>query len=295
MRAKHFLQLGGLSALWGASFMLTRIAVPSLGPYLLATLRMSLATVVLAIIMRALKQPWPFQHWREIFMLGAISVAGPHVLYAWSAQGLPAGYGALLSVTAVLFGAVASAWFGEEVFSYGKMLGCILGLCGAALVVQLGPINPTNSFVISALVCTAASALSGISASVLKRATQRMEPLAITAGMHGAGVLLMSPGAISDWPKATFTWPAIGAIAVMGIATSGIAYWMYMRILRHVTPLAALSSTFMTTGFGVIWAYLVLNEQFGAAFYLGGALIHLACLLVAGINPLKRIQLRSAN
>ena len=122
-----------------------------------------------------------------------------------------------------------------------------------------------------------------------------MEPLAITAGMHGAGVLLMIPGAISDWPKATFTWPAIGAIAVMGIATSGIAYWMYMRILRHVTPLAALSSTFMTTGFGVIWAYLVLNEQFGAAFYLGGALIHLACLLVAGINPLKRIQLRSAN
>lgn len=56
MRAKHFLQLGGLSALWGASFMLTRIAVPSLGPYLLATLRMSLATVVLTIIMRACRR-----------------------------------------------------------------------------------------------------------------------------------------------------------------------------------------------------------------------------------------------
>ena len=68
-----------------------------------------------------------------------------------------------------------------------------------------------------------------------------------------------------------------------------------MRILRHVTPLTALSSTFMTTGFGGIWAYLVLNEQFGAAFYLGGALILLACVLVAGFNPLKRIQVRAAN
>jgi len=106
--------------------MLTRVAVPSLGPYLLATFRMSLATVVLAIIMKVLKQPWPIEHWREILLLGAMAVAGPHVLYAWSAQDLPAGYGSLLSVTAVLFGAVASACLGEDVFSFTKILGCIL-------------------------------------------------------------------------------------------------------------------------------------------------------------------------
>lgn len=32
MQAKYLLQLTCLSALWGASFILTRIAVPQLGP-----------------------------------------------------------------------------------------------------------------------------------------------------------------------------------------------------------------------------------------------------------------------
>jgi drug/metabolite transporter (DMT)-like permease len=80
-------------------------------------------------------------------------------------------------------------------------------------------------------------------------------------------------------------------VALMGILTSGLAYWMYMRIMRHVPPMAALSSTFLSTGFGVLWAVLLLNEPTSTAMAAGGALILLACLLVMGLNPLRwRLQ-----
>jgi len=39
----------------------------------------------------------------------------------------------------------------------------------------------------------------------------------------------------------------------MGIATSGLAYWAHLRILRHVTPVAAMSPIFMVPVFGVLW------------------------------------------
>jgi drug/metabolite transporter (DMT)-like permease len=140
------------------------------------------------------------------------------------------------------------------------------------------------------MVCIGGSALSGISTPLLKRAITRMEPLTITAGMHATAVVLLLPGALYDWPQARFTLQAVAAVALMGSTTSGLAYWMYMRIMRHVPPVAALSSTFMITGFGVMWAILFLDEATGPALYAGGALILVACMLVTGFNPLRRAE-----
>jgi len=287
MKARYFIQLVMLSALWGASFILTRVAAPQLGPNVSAGLRMLLATLVLGAIMRALKHPWPTPHWRELLLVGFLAVAGPHLLYSWSALHLPGGYGALLSVTAVLFGAFASAFLKEEALTRGKLAGCVLGLVGAALVVKLGPVEPTRTLVISALVCMAAAALSGTATPLLKRATLRMEPLSITAGMHAAAVLMLLPGALYDLPQAHFTLGAVAAVAVLGIATSGLAYWMFMRIIQHVPPMASMTANFMSTGFGVLWAVLLLDEPTSLAMAAGGALIVLACLLVSSLNPLR--------
>jgi drug/metabolite transporter (DMT)-like permease len=117
-----------------------------------------------------------------------------------------------------------------------------------------------------------------------------MEPLTITAGMHAGAVALLVPGALYDLPHATFTWEAMVAVLIMGSTTSGIAYWLYMRIMRHVPPMAALSSTFMITGFGVLWGVVFLGETTGPALYAGGALILVACMLVTGFNPLRRSE-----
>ena len=288
MQTRYFLQLVALSALWGSSFMLTRVAVPALGPNLLAAMRMSLATLVLALIMRVLKHRWPWEQWRELLLLGALAVAGPHILYAWSAIHLPAGYGALLTVTSVLFGAFASAWLKEETLTPAKILGCLAGFGGAALVVRLGPVQPTATLVSSAMACMCGAALSGISTPFLKRATKHMEPLTITAGMHAAGAMLLLPGALYDWPQAHFTPKTLAAVVLMGSTTSELAYWMYLRIMRYVPPVAALSSTFMITGFGVLWAILFLDETTGPALYAGGTLILLASMLVMGFNPMRR-------
>jgi drug/metabolite transporter (DMT)-like permease len=248
---------------------------------------MLLATIVLGIIMRALKHPWPTQHWRELLLIGFLAVAGPHLLYSWSALHLPGGYGALLSVTAVLFGAFASAFLKEEALTRGKLAGCLLGLVGAGLVVHLGPVEPTATLVLSALVCMAAAALSGTATPFLKRATSRMEPLSITGGMHAAALLMLLPGALHDLPQAHFTLTAVAAVAVLGIATSGLAYWMFMRIIQHVPPMASMTANFMSTGFGVLWSVLLLDEPTSWPMAAGGALIVLACLLVSNLNPLR--------
>ena len=288
MKSRYFYQLVALSALWGAGFLLTRIATPQLGPSVMAWMRIGLGTATLALIMALTHVRWPRDHLRELFWIGALGIAIPHFLYSWASLFLPAGYSAVLGVTSVLFGSFASAWMKEDVLTGTKIAGCIAAFIGVALVVRLGPIKPDAQLLFGTTLAICGAVLSGSSAPFLKRATQRIEPLAITASIHAAAFVVLTPFALWKLPQADFTPAAIAAVATMGIVTSGFAYWQYMRIVRHVTPVAALSSTFMITIFGVVWGHVFLHEVFTLASYAGGALVLLATLLVTGFNPLRR-------
>ncbi|MDB5847154.1 MAG: permease, partial [Rhodoferax sp.] len=205
MTGRYFLQLILLSALWGASFLFIRIASPLLGPNVLAGVRIALATLTLAIIMKCMGQRWPWAKWRELTVIGALAVAIPFVLYSWAALQLPAGYGALLNSTAVVFATLSAAWLKEERLTARKLMGCVCGFAGVGLIVRLGPIEPTPQVLSAAAMCVAASASYGFSTPLMKRATVHIPPLAIAAAIHAAAALMLLPGAAWSWPAATFT------------------------------------------------------------------------------------------
>ncbi len=288
MKTKYFAQLVVLSALWGASFLFIRIASPVFGPNVLALLRVGLATATLALIMRALRQPWAWLHWRTLAVIGALSVTAPFLLFAWAGLQLPAGYSALLNSTAVIFGMFASARMGEDTITTRKVLGCVCGFAGVGFIVSLGPVQLSLSVVLAVLACVLASACYGFSAPITKRAVGHMQPLQIAAGIHVMSLLMLLPGAVYSLPQARYTPHALMAVAVMGIVTSGLAYWGHLRIMRHVTPVAAMSPIFLIPVFGVLWGHLFLGEQLGGGLLVGGALVLLASALITGFNPLQR-------
>jgi drug/metabolite transporter (DMT)-like permease len=288
VKTKYIAQLIALSALWGASFMLIRIASPLLGPNVLAALRIGVATLTLSVLMRAMQHRWPLQHWRELAVLGALSVAFPFLLFAWAALHLPAGYSALLNTTAVVFGIFSAAWLKEDTLTLRKLIGCACGFAGVALIVGLGPVKLSLQVILAALACVAASACYGISTPLMKRAIGRMQPLEIAAGIHGISLVMLLPGAVWSWPQAQFTPGALAAVGVMGVVTSGLAYWLHIRILAHVSPVAAMSPTFLIPVFGVSWGHLFLGEQLSSGIYAGGALVLVATALITGFNPWRQ-------
>lgn len=268
--------------------MLIRLASPVLGPNVLAALRIGMATLTLAVLMRVMRHTWPMGHWKELALIGLLSVALPFLLFAWAALQLPAGYSALLNSTAVVFGMFASAWLKEDTLTVRKLLGCVCGFSGVALIVGLGPVELSLKVFLAALACVAASACYGVSTPLMKRALSRMEPLQIAAGLHAVSLLMLMPGAAWSWSGAHFTPMALMAVAIMGVVTSGIAYWMHIRILAHVSPVAAMSPTFMIPVFGVTWGHLFLGEQLSTGIFAGGALVLLASALITGFNPWQK-------
>ena len=269
--------------------MFIRIAVPVMGPWVLAALRVGLATLTLAVVMRALRHDWPWKEWRILTVISLLSVAVPFMLFAWAGLYLPAGYSALINTMAVLFGTLSSAWFKEDTLTLRKLLGCALGFVGVALIVRLGPVALDHTTVMAALACLFASACYGLATPIMKRATARLQPLSIAAGIHLISTLVILPGAAWTLPQARFTPGTLAAVAVLGIVTSGLAYWVHLRIIRQVSPVAAMSPVFLIPVFGVTWGHLFLGEALSSGIFAGGALVLAASALVTGFNPFRRV------
>ena len=291
MRTHHFLQLIGLSALWGASFPLIRIASPALGPLGLASIRCTLAAIVLALLMRLLRSRWPGRGaWGRLTLLSLLTVVAPFVLFNWAGLVLPAGYSAVLNATAPLFGILGAAAAGEERLTARRLAGCALGFAGVALLVQLGPVAVQAKVVLAALACTAAAASYGLGAILMKRATLAYQPLPASAAVHVAAALVLLVPAAASAPSMHPTPGALAAVAVLGLITSGFMYWVSMRLMREIPASAATSSAFMIPLFGVTWGGLFLGEPVTAGMLPGCLLILAATALVTGFNPFRAVR-----
>ncbi len=288
MNARHFAQLVFLSAVWGASFPLIRIAVPAFGALPMACLRCALAATVLTALMRLTGQSWPHRsHWAALTLLGLLTVVGPFVLFNAAGLVLPAGYSAVLNATAPLFGVVAGALFASETLSSRKLAGCAVGVAGVALLVQLGPVAPTFPVVLGVVACVLASASYGFGAILMKRATLVHQPLPASAAVHVTGMLvLLLPAGVAA-PAIELRIDAVLALLVLGTVTSGLMYLLSMRLMREIPASAATSSAFMIPIFGVAWGALFLGEPVTARMIPGVALVLVASALVTGFNPVR--------
>lgn len=288
MKTRHFLQLIAMSALWGASFPLIRIASPAFGPFGMAGIRCALAALVLATLMRMLRNTWPARAaWPKLAWLGVLTVVAPFVLFNWAGLVLPSGYSAVLNATAPLFGVLGAAAMGDERLTPRRLMGCAVGFAGVALLVQLGPVAVTGQVVLAALACTIAAGAYGFGAILMKRATMQHQPLPASAAVHvAAAATLLLPTAASV-PAMQPTTAAWLAAAMLGLVTSGLMYWISMRLMREIPASAATSSAFMIPLFGVTWGGLFLGEPVTLGMLPGCLLVLGATALITGFNPFR--------
>jgi drug/metabolite transporter (DMT)-like permease len=286
VKTRHFIQLIAMSALWGASFPLLRIASPAFGPMALAGIRCALAAMVLAVLMRVLGERWPARSaWLPLAALSLLTVVAPFVLFNWAALTLPAGYSAVLNATAPVFGVLGAALVGDEKITMRRLVGCLVGFAGVALLVQLGPVDATPAVVLAALACAGAAGCYGIGAIFMKRASVRHPPLAAAATIHVAAALVLAVPVGVAIPKMQLSAGVWMAVALLGLVTSGFMYWISMRLMREIPASAATSSAFMIPLFGVTWGALFLDEPVTAGMLPGSLLILMATALITGFNP----------
>ena len=287
MRAPDLARLLALAAIWGASFLFARMAVPSLGAAWLTELRVALAGVVMTIYAVSVGVRLdPMRHWRHYLFLGVVNTALPWVMYAYAAHFINASYLGILNATTPWFAALSGAlWLGEP-FTKGKAAGLAIGVVGVAMVVGLGPLEVNTDVVIGSLACIAGAACYAVSGTYVKKRAQGVPGLGLTAGsliVATAALWPTLPGPLAA--QSLLDWKV--AVAVLGISLlcSAAAYVLYFRLLADVGPTKSLTVAFLIPVFAALWGALFLGEPVGVMTVVGGAMILFASALVLELWP----------
>jgi drug/metabolite transporter (DMT)-like permease len=287
MNRREWAMLVTLSVLWGGSFFFAEIALESLPPLTIVTLRVGLAAITLWLVVLALKLPIPNSPpiWIAFLTMGLLNNVLPFSLIVWGQSQISSGLAAILNATAPLFGViVAGILLRDESATPLKITGVVIGFAGVIVMMDLSSIATSS---LLAQLAILAAALSYACASVYGRRFKAtgLNPILVAAGQVTGSTLLLLP--IALWVDGndhyanvpSQVWAAIISLAVFSTAA---AYILYFKLLASAGATNILLVTLLVPVSAILLGWLFLEESLQTPHIIGMAMIALGLSAIDG-------------
>ncbi|WP_085507068.1 DMT family transporter [Thalassobacillus devorans] len=279
------------TSLMGSSFAVGKIGLNYVSPLLLVGLRFTIAGFIMAVSVFLLKRQHPkrAKEWVQMVVVGFFQTAAVMGAIFLSLRTITAGESSILTFTnpllVVLFGTIFMGmkyrlmqWGGVAV----GFLGVFITL-GASLDIQ----QPGTLLGMMSAVSWAIATL------LMKKWGQAFDTWVLTAyQMLFGGIILLAGSAVMEQSTFVVTPLSIFILIWLAIMASIVQFAIWFYLLKREDPGKVSAFLFLAPLFGVIFGWLLLNEQLHFSTLIGGSLI------LAGIyfvnRPAKQVRTRLA-
>jgi drug/metabolite transporter (DMT)-like permease len=288
MKPRDVAELILLAALWGASFLFTRIGAGQFGAIALSGLRVAgAALVLLPVLVYRRELAAMLSHWRPIVAVGVVNSALPFLGFSYAALTMNAGLSSIFNSASPLFAALIAWLWLKDRLGAGRVAGLLIGFAGVVGLVWssagIAP-GPAGGAPLPALLaCIGAAFAYGMGANLTKRYLSGVPPMAVAAGSQLSAALALAIPTWWFWPAASPPDSAWLSLAALAVLCTGFAYVIYFRLIAHVGPANAITVTFLIPAFAVAWGAIFLGERVTVAMFAGCAVILLGTALATGI------------
>jgi len=284
LRPQDAARLVALGAMWGASYLFMRVAVPHLGPVLMIELRVLTAGLLLAAFMLATgaQADWR-RHWRPWLVVAVVGTAVPFMLIAEAVRTIDASTASILNALVPLFTTVIAAIWIRERITVPKAAGIVLSITGTAVLVGWTPTPMSPGELTAAAMSVAATFLYGVNMVYNRVHLRDATPIATSAWTLLMAAAVLMPFTPVDRDLAAVPATAWMAIAGLAIVSTTVAFIYYYRLIADIGPVKASTVTLLVPVFGMIWGVLLLGEPLTPGRITGCAIILLGCALILGI------------
>lgn len=244
-RARLILAFAVVYVIWGSTYLAMRIAVHSIPPLLMGSIRMVSAGMLLLGIARLNGAPWPNRSERmSALWIGGLLFLGGNGAVVWSSQHTASGLVALMVSSVPLWMVVL-----ESIRPDGHRprpitwLGVAVGFAGIVMLIgprgMHGGIDPFSvTILVLGSLCWATGSL------MSRRMAPPRSPLVATSlQMLWGGAWLLAGGlALGEGPRfqpASVTTGAWLSLAYLSVFGSVIAFTAFMWLMRNTTPAKA--------------------------------------------------------
>ena len=280
------LMLCVLGAGWGITQPLTKIAVSTgYGHFGLVFWQMVIGAICMTVLClgRGIRLPLERQHLRLYVIIAMIGTVLPNSASYQAAVHLPSGILSLLLSMVPMFAFPMALAMGLDRFSWRRFCGLAFGLMGVLLIVAPGAELSMNLPVFWVFVALFSGFCYAFEGNFVARwGTQGLSPFQVLFGASIVGSLISLPLALGS---GQFITPALRLDAAQWalIASSVIhvlVYSGYVWMVGRAGPVFTVQVSYLVTGFGLIWAKLILSEHYAPTIWAALALMFLGMYLV---------------
>jgi drug/metabolite transporter (DMT)-like permease len=257
-----------LGAGWGVTQPLSKIAVSTGYSHfgLLFWQQVIGAALMLVVCgVRGVSLPRHARALRAYLVIALIGTVLPGTLAYQAAAHLPSGIMSLLISSVPMFAFVIALILGSDRFAWRRLVGLCCGLVGVLIIivpsVDLGEAVPVGWAAIY-LVVALFYAFEGN--YVAHWGVGGLDPFQLMLGASLVGLIIVTPLMFATGQTITPQWPLPTAQAAL-VGSSLIhvlVYASYVWLAGRAGAVFAVQVSYMVTGFGLFWAWLILGEAF---------------------------------
>jgi drug/metabolite transporter (DMT)-like permease len=276
---KPYLALVGLALIWGASFLLIKVAVHDMSPTVLLLLRSVSGLIALAVIVKVMGRPILGPGWRT--RLGSFAIMAitnaivPWVAIAWGEERISSGLASILNSTTTLWTAVLIFWAmpAERPTKVGY-LGVVLGLAGVVILVLPDILaHGVSGNFLGAMAVLVAALSYAANAIYQRRKMRNISVFDVSIGQLAATVVISIPLAAPSLGSVHVALAPIAAVIGLGAGATGIAYLLYYYVMNTLGAVRAAGVTLLVPMTAVVWGVILLHESLSWPIIVGMAVI----------------------
>jgi len=288
MKLRNVLEMFLLSAVWGASFILIKLAGDDLPPVWVAVGRLFFGSLLLWTVLKLGRHKLPpLRLLGPLLAVAVLNNALPFCFFAWGERTVPSSIAAILNATTPIWALLLGLAAGNARATRLTFAGVALGFLGVLGVVfghssAIASGAGTAGFLFGTILIAIASFSYGAGAVAAKRWLHGVEPVVIaTFQLTLAGVVLLPLALFGPHPTALH-WKSVAAVTVLGVLGSGLAYLLFFRLLATISPTRTVAVTYLLPIWGLFWGFIAGEQIHWTA--LAGVAVVLAGLLLLNLR-----------
>jgi len=284
----------GCNLIWASQFVLAKMVQERMGPVFATFVPMTLATLILVPIVRRERRACgganrpPVHDVAQFVLIGVCGQVAAQLLVTWGVGIAPASNAALLALTLPVVTALMAFFILGERMTAVRWVSFALAIVG---VLQCSGIDwqaldfTERGFLTGNLLIMGGVCGSAFYNVYSKRLLKRYTPLEVLLYSYYAVVATLLPVAVLLEPSGFAALPDFGTRAWIGLLLLavfqyGLSMVMFLNVLSRLDATQAALSNYLIPFFGVLIAWIVLDERLTPAMVAGGVLVLASTLLV---------------
>ena len=272
---------------WGSTYLAIRVAIETLPPMLMASVRFLIAGGILYTLSigrgdRRGDRPGRPQ-WRAAAIVGTLLFLGGNGGVVWAEQRVPSGIAALIVASVPLWMALIAFVVLKERLPRVAVAGLVVGFAGTALLIR--PTGPDAIDPLGAAVLVGASASWAIGTLYAARAPLPSRG-SVSAGMQlicggvVLGIVGVAAGELGRVDVDEFSRSSLLALAYLIVFGALIAFSAYSWMVQNASPAIVSTYAYVNPVIAVLLGWAILDEAIGPTTLIAGAIIVVAVAMI---------------